>query len=285
VFSGQVNPNGKTTTVYFVYGLDKAYRPPGFTGNIYDQSTTPQTLPAGLTPDPVQGSAANLIPNALYHVRLAADNGSGPVFGPDQTFTTPKAPAPPPPILGKSENATPTGSVFVLQNGKLVPLTQTTKVAPGTVFDALRGSVTLVASTGKKGQSFTGTFTGAVFQFAQTRGGVDKGLTTLNLREGGFPGAPSFAACTAKATRASAHAALSSRILQTLRARASGRFRTRGRYAAATVRGTQWTTTDRCDGTLIAVQQHAVQVQDLVKHITKLITQGHSYLAKAPKHG
>jgi hypothetical protein len=68
--------------------------------------------------------------------------------------------------------------------------------------------------------------------------------------------------------------------LQTLRARASGRFRTRGRYAAGTVRGTAWTTTDRCDGTLIAVQLHSVFVQDLVKHITKLISKGHSYLAK-----
>jgi len=29
-----------------------------------------------------------------------------------------------------------------------------------------------------------------------------------------------------------------------------GRFRTRGRYSSATVRGTDWTVTDRCDGTL-----------------------------------
>jgi hypothetical protein len=284
VFSGQVNPNGQTTTVYFVYGLDKAYRPPGFTGNLYDQSTTPQTLPAGISPDPVQGTANNLIPNALYHVRLAADNGSGPVFGPDQTFTTPQAPPPPPPVLGKSENATPTGNVFLLIGGNLLPLTEPTRLPSGTIVDALNGTVNLAAATGKKGQKYTGTFGGAVFKITQTAGGGDKGLTTLTILEGAFRGAPSFAACTARITRASAHAALSSRILQTLRARASGRFRTRGRYAAATVRGTQWTTTDRCDGTLIAVQQHAVQVQDLVKHITKLITQGHSYLAKAPGH-
>ena len=117
LFSGHVNPNGKPTTVYFVYGLDKVYRPPGFSGNIYDQSTAPQTLPADSTPDPVQGSVGNLVPNALYHVRLAADNGSGPVFGPDQTFSTPKAPPPAAPVLGQSENATPSGSVFVLRNG------------------------------------------------------------------------------------------------------------------------------------------------------------------------
>jgi hypothetical protein len=143
----------------------------------------------------------------------------------------------------------------------------------------------LVAATGKKGQNYTGTFSGAVFKITQAAGGGNKGLTTLTLIEGAFPGAPSLAACTAKATRAAAHSALSSRILQTLHARATGRFRTRGRYAAGTVRGTAWTTVDRCDGTLISVQLHAVLVQDLVKHITKLISQGHSYLAKAPKHG
>ncbi len=31
--SGAVNPNGQATTVHWEYGLDKAYRPPGFTGN------------------------------------------------------------------------------------------------------------------------------------------------------------------------------------------------------------------------------------------------------------
>ncbi len=124
-----------------------------------------------------------------------------------------------------------------------------------------------------------------MFKLSQAGGGANKGLTTLNVVEGAFPGAPTYASCKAKAARATAHAAVSSRILQTLRSRASGRFRTRGRYASATVRGTEWTTTDRCDGTLIAVQLHAVLVQDLVKHITKLVTQGHSYLARAPKHG
>jgi hypothetical protein len=108
------------------------------------------------------------------------------------------------------------------------------------------------------------------------------GLTTLTLVENAFKGAPSYVSCKAKgATDPAGHAALSSRILQTLRSRASGRFRTRGRYAAGTVRGTQWTTTDRCDGTLIAVQQHSVLVTDFVKHITVLVAAGHRYLARA----
>jgi hypothetical protein len=229
---------------------------------------------------------SNLLPNALYHVRLVAVNSAGMTIGPDQTFQTKPAPAPPAPKVGRSENVKPaSGTAFVLEHGQLVPLTQNTKLPTGTVIDALKGSVTLVAATGANGKA-TGTFSGAIFKITQAAGGPNKGLTTLTLLEDAINGGPSYASCPARAARAAtAHTALSSRILQTLRSRASGRFRTRGRYAAGTVRGTRWTTTDRCDGTLIAVQLHAVEVTDLVKHITKLITQGHSYLAKAPRIG
>jgi hypothetical protein len=43
---------------------------------------------------------------------------------------------------------------------------------------------------------------------------------------------------------------VNSRVLRVLRARAHGQFRTIGSYSAATVRGTEWQTVDRCDGTL-----------------------------------
>ena len=60
-----------------------------------------------------------------------------------------------------------------------------------------------------------------------------------------------------------------------------GHFQTRGRYGAATVRGTHWLTVDRCDGTLTKVVSGVVQVADLKKHTTVLVRAGHSYLAKA----
>ena len=43
-----------------------------------------------------------------------------------------------------------------------------------------------------------------------------------------------------------------------------GRFRTRGRYAAATVRGTTWTVEDRCHSTVTKVLEGIVAVRDLV---------------------
>ncbi|HEX6712087.1 MAG TPA: hypothetical protein VF066_01835, partial [Thermoleophilaceae bacterium] len=63
----------------------------------------------------------------------------------------------------------------------------------------------------------------------------------------------------------------------------SGSFRTVGRYAAATVRGTTWLTDDRCDGTLIRVKAGAVTVRDLVKRRSFSLRAPREYLAKAAK--
>ena len=115
--------------------------------------------------------------------------------------------------------------------------------------------------------------------------GAGKGLVTLTLVEGaGFKGAPTYATCKKpkkKAGDASA-AAVSSKALQLLHASAKGKFRTSGRYAAATVRGTKWTIADRCDGTLTHDITDSVAVTDFVHHKTIILHAGQSYLAKKP---
>ena len=58
---------------------------------------------------------------------------------------------------------------------------------------------------------------------------------------------------------------------------ATGEFRTKGRYAAATVRGTLWLTTDFCEGTSIRVLRGKVDVFDRVKRKHVLVAAGHSY--------
>jgi hypothetical protein len=296
-FSGVVNPNNSPTNAFFQYGLDKRYTNPGSSGPQYTQSTPVHFVGSNAGDDLVTASVTNLIPNALYHVRLVATNGHGTSFGPDQTFTTPHGALPPPPTLGKSFNAAPvSGVVYLVLGNKLIPLTEDTKIPAGAILDTLHGQLLLTSASGgvtlagdarskkaKKSKTFKGTFGGAVFKATQTKSGPNKGQTTLTLVEG-RAGAPSYKSCKAKGSADSAHTALSSRVLSRLRSRASGRYRTRGRYAAGTVRGTSWTTTDRCDGTLIAVQQHSVLVTDLVKHITILVRAGHHYLARAPKH-
>ena len=75
--------------------------------------------------------------------------------------------------------------------------------------------------------------------------------------------------------------ALSRRAIRRLRAKARGRYRTRGRHSAATVRGTTWTVEDRCDGTLTTVKRGSVAVRDFRLKKTITVKAGKSYLAAA----
>jgi ferric-dicitrate binding protein FerR (iron transport regulator) len=65
-------------------------------------------------------------------------------------------------------------------------------------------------------------------------------------------------------------------------ANGSGKFRTKGRFASAAVRGTEWQTNDRCDGTLITVTKGAVNVFDQTLQKNVVVRAGHRYLAKNP---
>jgi hypothetical protein len=199
----------------------------------------------------------------------------------------------PAPVLGKAINAGPvSGQVLVKLPGKaavaavkghgFVPLTQDRPLPVGTQVDARRGTIELVASTGKAGKTQGGVFSGGLFKLGQDRRGPTKGLTTLSLVEGAFAGAPSFASCRRhRVGKRAATQAASPRVLQVLRSKAHGRFRTRGRFSAGTVRGTEWGTQDRCDGTLTIVRRGTVLVTDFRRHKTIAIHAGHRYLAKA----
>ena len=59
-----------------------------------------------------------------------------------------------------------------------------------------------------------------------------------------------------------------------------GRFRTKGKNASATVRGTIWLTQDTCAGTLVRVKRGVVDVLDFKRHKHVRVKAGHSYFAK-----
>jgi len=59
-----------------------------------------------------------------------------------------------------------------------------------------------------------------------------------------------------------------------------GRFRTAGKFAATTVRGTVWLTRDTCTQTLIRVRSGRVEVFDLVLRRRVTVTAGKSYIAR-----
>jgi hypothetical protein len=301
--TGSVNPGGLPTTASFQYGLDPKYSGGGPV--VYTNSTPAQSVGADFSAHTVSTSLSGLVPNALYHVRLVATNSAGTTFGPDVPFTTAKAPAPGAPTLGKTFNISlVSGVVLVKIHGVFIPLTELTQIPKNTVINALHGALSLTtavpggahpahdaASKGTKPKpkpkpkTQKGTFSGAVFKLSQATAGASKGLVNLTLVEGAaFKGSPTYGTCkkAKKAGDASA-AAVSKKILQLLHASAKGKFKTTGRYSAATVRGTKWTIADRCDGTLTHDVTDSVAVTDFVRHKTIILHAGQSYLAKARK--
>jgi hypothetical protein len=295
VFSGTINPEGLSTTAFFQYGLDSRYTKPHTTGPVYDHTTPAQAVGSDFNDHIFAATVKGLVPNAIYHVRLVARNGDGTTFGPDVVFKTKKDGTPGPPILGKTINVSSTGLVLIKLHGVFVPLTEVRQIPVGTVINALKGTLILTTAVPggkhhgvfeakkKKSKAKTktqkGSFGGAVFKVTQSR----SGLANVALVENAFKGAPSFASCKAKGKKASA-AAVSKKVLQLLHSSAHGKFRTTGRYAAATVRGTVWTIADRCDGTLTHAIKDSVTVSDFVHHKTIILRPGHSYLALAKKH-
>jgi hypothetical protein len=159
---------------------------------------------------------------------------------------------------------------------RFVRLTQPREIPIGSKVDTRKGTLRLTSSKSKKATAIQdGQFSGGIFQVRQSKRKKAKGLTELRLQ-----GGKSFKSC-AKAGKG-ASAALSKRALRKLKANVKGKFRTRGRFSAATVRGTVYTVTDRCDGTLTSVKRGRVVVTDFRRHKTVVVKAGKSYLAKAP---
>ncbi len=287
-FVGVVNPNGSATTAQFQFNLDPRY------GKLADvtQSTASQSVGGDFANHVVTTMVTGLDPNAVYQVRLVATNKNGQTVGTDVTFKTKSAAPPGSPKLGQSFNLAPVrGVVLIKVRGAFVPLTQLRQFPKNTVIDALGGTLRIITAAGGgpardataakakkgkgKGKTQSGTFSGAVFKLSQAH----SGLATLALVENAFKGGPSFAKCKARASDVTASAA-SSKTLQLLHSSATGKFATKGKYAAATVRGTKWTTADRCDGTLVHDVTDSVAVTDFVHHKTIVLHAGQSYLAK-----
>lgn len=193
----------------------------------------------------------------------------------------------PPAQVGRAVNiAVVKGKVFLQEAGggaanasqakgrRFVPLRSARQVPVGSLLDTRRGTVRLVSATGAAGRTQTGDFQGGVFQVLQSRRRGAKGLTQLRLKGSSFKRCPRARGRTAQSA--------GQRRIRRLRGSGRGRFQTRGRYASATVRGTAWTTTDRCDGTLTKVRRGTVAVRDFRRRRTIVLRAGRSYLARAP---
>ena len=182
----------------------------------------------------------------------------------------------PKPVFAKTVRLAPvSGSVLIKIPGArdFIELRSAETVPIGTVIDTRNGTVRLTSATAPPTKFQTGDFFLGRFQVIQQRS--LKGLTDLVIQD-----KLKRSACTAQGQQAQA-AKLSARILGLLRGKAKGHFRTRGHFAAATVRGTEWGVRDRCDGTLTVVTRGVVAVRDFTLHKTVIVKTGHTYLAKA----
>jgi ferric-dicitrate binding protein FerR (iron transport regulator) len=175
-------------------------------------------------------------------------------------------------VLGQTvvAGAVGTGTVRIKgRDGKFRTLGPNEAIPLGSEVDATKGRVRVTSATGTAGQVQTADFYKGAFVVTQTKG--SKPITQLALS--------GKLSCSAKSGKA--NVAAKRKRVRRLWGDGHGSFRTKGRRAAATVRGTKWLTEDRCDSTKITVKRGVVQVRDFVKKKTVRVKQGHSYVAKS----
>jgi hypothetical protein len=204
--------------------------------------------------------------------RVAVRQEPTPTPTPTPTATpTPTPPPPPEPKLGETVVAGPVSGTIKVKgkNGKFRTLGASEAIPLGSTVDATKGRVRLTAASGPAGQIQTADFYLGAFVITQTGG--TKPVTQLALA--------GALRCTVKSGKASASAR--KKKVRRLWGDGHGRFRTKGRRAAATVRGTKWLTEDRCDSTKITVKRGTVVVRDFAKKQNVVVKKGHSYVARA----
>jgi uncharacterized delta-60 repeat protein len=178
------------------------------------------------------------------------------------------APVPPPqPVLGEQGVAQLLRGIVLYRlpgTKKFLPLGDLTAIPNGTEIDARKGRVLITVLHDASGLLDGARFFAGRFIFSQGEG--ETPITTLRLSGGSFKNCTVGASVLAVAASVKGGTGTrSSRRVRRLWGSGRGRFRTRGRYGAATVRGTKWLTLDRCDGTLVRVVRGKVSVQDLVR--------------------
>ena len=186
-----------------------------------------------------------------------------------------------PPVLGVSFEVKPHGVVFArtTKHGPLVQLTGPLDLHVGSLIDARSGNVTLVMAMPAHRTQSASVWDGS---FVVTQPQSKHGLTHITLAGASFavcPAPPQAAHTSAAST--SHKAAKPSHIVRQLWSKDDhGQFQTYGHNSVATVRGTEWLTQDRCDGTLTHVLHGIVTVRPRGKHQSITVTAGHSYLAR-----
>jgi hypothetical protein len=197
----------------------------------------------------------------LYAGGNFSNAGGDPLARSAASFSLAATPGAAPPASG-----TATGTVLV--NGS--PFTSGT-IPYGATVDVTKGSVVLSTDTGTV-QAYGA---GVAASFVLVRATENKKpVVELRLTGGTFSG------CAKRSVSGVTAGPGPAKTIRQLWGKAKGQFRTKGRFASASIRGTIWLTRDRCDGTLVQVKQGVVKVADFAKRKTVTVRSGKSYLAK-----
>ena len=140
-----------------------------------------------------------------------------------------------------------------------------TEIPDGSLVDTRNGTVRLSFQPRAGAKVQTAKFWDGIFKVDQR-----KKIMELALVE-------KLAKC---AQQGSASAAARKKKSRRLWGDGKGRFRTKGTYSSATVRGTKWLTQDSCAGTLTRVRKGKVNVRDFVRRKTIRLKKGQQYLAR-----
>ncbi len=195
----------------------------------------------------------------------------------------PPAPTPPPGLTGAPVAGRQPATIQLPGGSGAEPVAPGTPLPAGTIVDVSgnRGIELADPATGGE-MAFFGVADGVPSRFAIVGSAPASGQAaaapiTIRLVGG------SFASCTQRRSNATRATSTSSRKpIRRLWGKGTGSYRTVGRYASATVRGTWWWTADFCRGTSVGVREGSVAVTNLSTGASKTITAGQTTSVKAP---
>jgi hypothetical protein len=177
-----------------------------------------------------------------------------------------------PPVIGKLINARPEGGTVRVKlrgKGKFRRLTEGMQLPNRTIVDTRKGRIGLIAAANKKGGLADADFYDGLFRLTLGKG--KRPIVTLTLLE----------KLSCKGASKAATTAAKKKKKRRLWGDGKGRFRTKGSFSSATVRGTKWLVQDTCTTTLTRVKRGKVAVRDFVKRKTVLVRKNHRYIARA----
>jgi hypothetical protein len=186
----------------------------------------------------------------------------------------------PAPVQGRRVNLEPVSGIVKIRivrrakgvdaaGSSFTTLDAATQVPLTTIVDVRKGRVRQTMASDQSGGIQKGEFYGGMYTTRQSTTST-RPVAELRLNQ--------TLTCQPNTRgRITASAARSRRLW----GNAQGRFRTRGRNSAATVRGTLWLTKDSCNSTTTVVREGTVVVRDFARRKNVTVKKGRSYTAHA----